>query len=669
MSDRYIDDPIRTQDPSEKIVGIEGQQITPELGDEEILKTIKIDQSRYKARFANLQQINKENEAYWSGNQVDEGQLKAGESNIHVNRILVSIETIISIITQEVPPPWVQVTPKSDTSRKLQSKIERQLRDLWEFDLNMQEKLTVSLRNYFMARVGFVKVFWDDRIDEIGTEPVRLERLSFDLDAPTLQDSSFIIESKKGELRDLKRMFGKKKEVTDFLQGEIDRKGERSKVDYIEYWGTYVDEKNKIQSYVCWKYRDQILGKDFNPFWNRTSKNNHFKRPKMPYISLNSLNTGKSTVDDTSIVEQARPLQDIINKRKRQIDKNAWLANGIIVTSAEHMSKENFDSIDSTTDKVFLDGFDGTDVTRGFVKVTGRSLEGGIFDDMFHSIREIDNLFGAHDSIRGERLSPETLGGRNLLIQGDLGRQEILRRAYEQMAENIYNWWLQIMMVKYKGNRDIISSKEEIQPEDQIKQDRGLASKDDNVLNLKDFEGFKVRIIVKQGTTRPKDPESLKQEALTLRQTGMLNPITFFEMWGAENPKKQARREFLWGTQPDALFPELQGESLIEPLAIQHIRDMNDGVAGAEDQLFEDVDLNNLEDFQSHLQTHAMYMRQMEVDSDLDTYDSLTGTQQEMHKAHVALEQARLEEIIQQVQADQEEAGIPLEPEPDLTQG
>lgn len=648
-------DDLQSTQPTEKVVSLEGPSVLAGLGDEELLKIIKQDARRDEGKFQELIKANKKNEDYFLGNQIDKSKLHPGDAQIVINRIIVSIETMVSIITSITPSPWVIVTPKTAKSRRFQNKLERMLTDQWEYFQNLQQKMEKMLRIYFMAKIGFIKVKWDEVEKDYVCEVVRPEKLRYDLEAASIDKSSYIIEYVESTLDELVIRFPESKE---YLEQEIakTKAGGRSKVTYLEYWGRYRHE-DKMESFVCWNYKDKILGKDKNPHW-RENGQNHFKSPRNPYVSMGSLSLGKGLVDDTSLVTQAIPVQDGINKRKRQIDKNAGMANGTIVTSAAAMEKSTFDKIQNTEmEKIFLDK-EVEDVDRAFRKVTGRSLDSGIYDDMYHSIREIDNIFGTHDTTRGEKTSSETLGGRQMLRDADFGRLDLTTRAYEQVAEDLYNWMIQMMMVHYKEGKEVVSEREMADPKEEYKMSSGLmdAADSSDIIKRDDFDKYRIKVVVKKGATRPKDPAAEEEQVLTLAQVGQIDPITFFEKLGFDNPRLAARRLYLWNNDPSALFPEIGGEDFIDPEAIQHIMDINSGANKAGDQeLFEQADLTKIDRYQRHVDTHSMYMKGIEVDEDLAPYPELPDEIKEAHMEHLELETERLRAL---VAAEQERSMI-----------
>lgn len=647
-------EPIEFDKPTETIEQLVGSDDIPSIEDSELLKIIQEDVGKYSKEFKKLEQIREKNESYFIGDQLNASKIPPGQSAIVDNRILMSIETMASIVTSNTPYPWVRVTPANKKGKKLQDKLERHLIDEWEYEQNMQQKMERMYRIFAQSRFAFQKVVWDDDIEDFVVDNVRPEKLRFDLKSRTVQDSPYVAEYVEMTLGEAMEKFPEKEE---YLRGLIENGSlnTRSKITIIEYWGYYRDsETNKLESFVAWKYKDRVLGKEFNPYWNKKG-DNHFRKPRHPYWVMNSINTAKSLVDDTSLIEQVIPIQDLINKRKRQIDANAGLANGVIVGSSAYIDKATFDKITMQPGERILLGGENEDVHRGLAVMTGRSLDSGVFQDLLHSIQESDNMFGTHDTTRGEKTSTETATGRAMLRDADFGRLDLTIRSYEQVAEECYNWMVQMMYVKYKNKKNIITPRENDNPKEGYAASMGMRPIDEvqDTISKDDLKGFKVKVIVKRGSTKPKDPAAIQDMAMTLMQVGQLDPLTFFEMISGDDmpePRKAARRLFLWGSDPGSLFPEIQGADLVDYEAVGHIRNINELGPDYADEMFEHADLNDIEPYVKHVSTHRLYMQGVEVDDDLEDFSSLPVEVKEAHALHVELETERLRVLQEKVQ-------------------
>lgn len=630
-------------------------KVTYDISNEELIELYKDDTSRFEGKFRDLESITRICEGYFNGpGQIDKHKIKKGDAELFVNRIFVSVETMVSIVTSQTPPPWVSVTSSNSklSARKLQNKVERRFRDLWEIEFNGQKKCESSLRNLYSSRFAIARYCDFDHPDNLGFKPIRVNNIRFDTDVLDIQDSNFIAEKIESTVE---KMVMRYPDHADLFNGKP-----RDRVNYWRYWTKYYDGNIRRVMYAD-IYNNRVLDRRKNPYWN-TRGNNHFNREQFPYAFFNTIQDNSSLIDSTSATENAIPLQDALNARKRQIHRNAWMANGLIVALARVLKKNEFDQIDASTDKILLGG-DVQRVSDAFTKMTGRSLESGIYEDMYDTKREIDNVYGAHETTRGERGGIETAKGRAILRDADFGRQDLTGRSYEQFVEDIYNGWLQVMYTKGTGTKYIITPSEPESLDDQKKMDSSMSSIDIDKLDVKDLKKYIIKVIVKKGSTRPKDPESMRELAMTLRQVGMMNPLTFFELIGVENPRKHSRREFLWNTDPASLFTELGGPDMVDPDAISHIMDMISNVAGAEDNIMETDDLDKLN---KHVQTHGLYMNNLEIDEDLPLYEELDGNMRATINAHVELETEILEKMLQ---AEQSKIQMGAQGQADMLQG
>src|SRR3990167_6950400 len=104
-----------------------------------------------------------------------------------------------------------------------------------------------------------------------------------------------------------------------------------------------------------------------NPNWNydefmadeagKQVRLNYHDRPRKPYIIFNHLNLGKYIIDDTSLIEQAMTLQDILNKEGRQIVENAEQASSGLVLDEDKISQEDARKIiGDPSEKIMISG-------------------------------------------------------------------------------------------------------------------------------------------------------------------------------------------------------------------------------------------------------------------------------------------------------------------------
>src|SRR5690606_6135660 len=136
-------------------------------------------------------------------------------------------------------------------------------------------------------------------------------------------------------------------------------------------------------------------------------KLNHFTVPRMQYEICNVYIFGSDIVDPTTMIGIMKSPQDAVNKRKRQIDKNADMANGKYVVAGKRVDKNTVQEFTEEPRGILY--MEDADSTQGAIDILmGRAFDPGIFSDMQDSKNEVDNIIGIHGTTRGERGIQET---------------------------------------------------------------------------------------------------------------------------------------------------------------------------------------------------------------------------------------------------------------------
>src|SRR3990167_7614745 len=177
--------------------------------------------------------------------------------------------------------------------------------------------------------------------------------------------------------------------------------------------------------WVAYKYENKILKKEKNPYWDFDNKKNHLHKPRKPYFLIAPFSLGKSPVPETSIVEQAIPIQDALNAIGRIIINHATkTGNGAWLVDSETMTKEESDQIRNEAGIIIYGrGVANQNLLR---RDAPPPLPNYPFELWAGVNRALDNLFGTHSTTRGEREGKETARGRILLKQADLGRLDYI---------------------------------------------------------------------------------------------------------------------------------------------------------------------------------------------------------------------------------------------------
>src|SRR4030042_1364711 len=398
----------------------------------------------------NLTARRKMNNDYWQGKQIDKKMLYDWQVPYTDNVIYRNVETIIPIAVSRVPEIYclpgndepTKIQHAEDTQKVLNYKIKsRYIRDV----------LRTAGRNCLLDLIFIVKARWDRNAQKPVFEPVKASKVILDHTAipgsfgMSSEAFDFIGEWLEEPLKVVIAKFPSKKEE---LFARVGDKGNKygterqlaNKIRYQEIWFTWYDDKGFPMEGVCWRYKDLILDRIKNPYWAwegqeqptgevnpftgeaimETRQFNHFDRPIKPYIIRNYQNIGNSgPIDPTSQVEQVISLQDVINKRGRQITELAERANPKKVFSNAFLTKEQASDVtDDPGESIVGDG----PVGEGFTYVPGVPPNPTLYQDLLANRLEADNILGAHSTTRGERSTDESGVARQITREGDFGR-------------------------------------------------------------------------------------------------------------------------------------------------------------------------------------------------------------------------------------------------------
>jgi len=514
----------------EEVVLAERQSLEYKAKDSDLLVAIETAVKEAKPLKDYVDKIGKRNETYWEkGTEVDPKAIHPKRAKIVVNRIFMSVETILPMLTSRTPEPMIG----GEITNDVREKLIKALTIAYEVKQKVQQELQKVIRHWFLYRIGVWKYRWDEGFvletvlpSKIGIDPRGTE---------DIKNCEFIYEQMEDTIEDLIKKFPKKKKA---LTAKYTKDRMKSKVGYIEFWGGKGE-------WVAWKLGEILLDKMKNPNFDYgkgeplegeepTEPNNLFKNPQFPYLILNVFNLGRNLYDDSSLIEQAIPIQDSVNKRKNQISDLTDENKKLITASSRAISKEEFQKFINKYGMLglWLDNGEITDI-----KAEGGTADAATFNDLSHSISEIDNIMGTHSTTRGERKEQETLGGRRLLTGADYGRIDTIIIRIEQLMENFYNAHLHMLKV-YSTEDATFSDGEE------------------TVSINRDEIPEGIMVIVKKGSTLPVDKAARAEMAVKLAQFQFIDPKTLFEELGYGDEEQRTQDLFQWLALTGKIAPQ-----------------------------------------------------------------------------------------------------------------
>jgi hypothetical protein len=590
----------------------------------------------------------KENRRF-ATNNFDSGSdsnVLAGEEAIYVPKVRTNLETVIPIATQKSPEPEIKVRSLQGIgSPKRISQIKRNtaefLKTFWEYDAYMQKRMEQGLRNYYCQGYIAVKYLFNPALGTYEVYIPKMGSLIFPiLDTCDPDQIPFMIEKVSDRYGDLISKFFKDEDgqidetrVADFKLILGKDCADDDKIDYIEYW-----EKEL----VSWQYKDFNLGIEPNPNFNRGVEGaesevvNHFKFPKIPYIIENVYSFGDKIADDTTPIETTKSLANNVNRTKRQIDLNQDDSNGQAIYNADYLSAADIDGADrSRQNKIIARSQNGDPVQIGNVMtyVSARGIGPEAINNMAHSEMQIDNEFGTHSVTRGEQQMTETATGRQVLKDSDKEKNSPITRMIERLSQKLFDALIQMIYVF--GDEDYILFDEKADPSVETSVSRKL------------FEGYEVKVQVKDGSTVPRNPAVMKAEIVDLTKNGLAALVDMYKDLGYDDYEGRAKRVFM--ERDPQMAKQLYGLDgnidTYNDVAIMHIMDIIEGTMDPQ-QVYEVTDLRR---YKAHLKMHTDYLAGKEIDPDLPPFLSLqSDIIQAAIQEHTQLELERYQELSMQ---------------------
>jgi len=489
------------------------EELKLDITDGELIKITNRWMTASKAKKQELNDSYDHWKKYYLGTQMQD------KKRINYNRIFLSVETIIPIATANIPVPNVLPAQNSNESIVLARDWEKVLMSIFKKQ-KIQRKNEKGLRHMLIGKYMVLKYFYDEESKDIKTIVVHPKDCLFDNDWDIDEGLPWVWHKIKSTASELIKKFPKKKdEIIREVAGQM--------------WTEILYTEFHTDDLVVFRFKDVVLGKSKNPnvkwtpSWAFSQVWNFFRSPKKPFIFVNIFDLWETISGSTSLVEQSATLQDWIDKRKNQIDRNADIVNWkVIWTWANWLKKEEFADIDwsDSHEWIFMRKWEISDIKRE----TGQALPQYVQNDMVHSEGWIDNVMWVHWTTRWEREWRETAVGRSILRDWDRWRIDALGRRLEEAMEELYQGWTQLVRVWFDTKRVAVILNEK-------------NAKDFIEFNKNSIEqGMEIEVI--PGSLIPEDKASRQQRALTLANSQLIDPITLFEELWVRNPREKAGR-------------------------------------------------------------------------------------------------------------------------------
>ena len=520
-------------------------------------------------------------------------KIPARKPKLRANRIFTNVEAVINAVIAN--PPRLNVIPTRSTAEAVElARLQEQYFIKKYDDRNVKEKIRVGLRNLFFARLIILKPFWNNSLNDFDVKPIDPRKVRFSSTSTCEDNSDFAIELVEDSILSVIDRFPEKKEIILEKCGETAESAmiENKQIAYKEAW---IGDK-----LIC-VFQGELLYKGDNPYWdkdglivtheenasllavsdpkdNQISRKellaairedqqnrlpseedatlsdlytryyfNYFDKPRKPYVFATMLNNEACPIGRTDFITQAAPLQEAVDRRKRQIDDNAEMMNGITKVDSSVMTLEEAQKLRYETTGIIW----GPGVASGVQRETGVSLPAFIFEDMVDSRNEIDNIMAATAAFRGEREGRETKAGRLALIEQSFLRLNELVQVVDYVSYELFGWFYQLAKTRYTERHYAKF----------MGHDNSM-----KVLELMqdDFEdGSEIKII--PGKTLPEDSRFKYDRAQNDVMNGIISPIDYLKDAGYDSPMTVAQNAVKFKANP----MEAVGLNSISPLPQQ----------------------------------------------------------------------------------------------------
>lgn len=512
-----------------------------------VVKELDADVSYWNQNPWSLQETDEDNIQYWLGNQIDESLLLPHNIPYVDNRLLTGTRTIIAYVAAQLAKPNIVPSKGDDQSKRVARNMQMAVYQHAENN-KINAKFRLALKNLIVRKRGILKLRFDPSVGPYGdivTENIDPSDMVVDRFAQFGQDPNRIYQRLRCTTEELIARFpDKKDEIFNALSIKRGVQSQLAKmVTYYECWFSYWEDGLKKQG-VTWFIPDTecVLGKMENPNWIakgtlKTQKIvNLTNEPIKPYVWFNysSLNSGRSYIDETSLFEQAKRQQDIVNKRGRQITENADYANPRVLVNGALM--EESDAIKFVNkhpktigllNKMTADG----NINNAVQVIPATMLPSYVVETLYDARNEIDKMFGLNNVFSGEqpKNTSQTLGQDLLLRQQASSLQDDLLKVVNESMETYYTYLLQMMKVYCSDDYWILT--------------KGKDGEYTSILFNSENIDTNVKVTIEADSTLPLDKVSQRQTALELAKLpNRIDDVSLYEMLGLPEPDKLADR-------------------------------------------------------------------------------------------------------------------------------
>lgn len=470
------------------------------------------------------------------------------------NQIYIAEQAIIAYLTAQNPQPEVSPGQDSPQSRKFALDLEKV-----EMAHSQKVKLTQiaesAVRNALNKRVGFIMFKFDPNYGKNGEI------------VPFAPDPEHCIVDKNARMGDNPAFFCYmlKMSVNEMINRWPDKKDEIYKACNIVYgtykqletvvsvrevWLTYYDKSYEPHEALVYYFNDVVLEKTRNPNWMYSGGKNFLDAPRKPVIALNFDNDGTHWIDQTSAIEQAEVIQNVLNKRGRQLMEVADKANGILIVSQDSgLTKDDLQELTGDPNQRLIIKTQGQRTGDMVYQVPPPVVPDFLYQDKVDLRTTVHAIMGTPSEFTGSNdgnADSETLGEALMKKNQASGRQDLYVRAIDRFMYDYFNMLTQMMVVWYTTDHLFVYN--------------GQDGEFDHIIMNRKLMEEGIAVNVKGGTTLPFDKQRQEAIALQLFKGKGISLLDVYRLLHLPDPQKLYDNWAKSSTDPMALARDAMDE-------------------------------------------------------------------------------------------------------------
>lgn len=548
----------KTDEQQYEDVGELTDTLTLDMSDEDLIKLSQEWERNHKGYYPKIEYRAKQNEKYLIGEEVNTGVTT--QKKVASNLIFEAQATFKAQALAKNPEPVVW----SDNTTKGQE-ASNQIKAMLQYKADtmvLRKKLGMALDQWSINFIGILKHGWDKEAKDFKTDSRNPKNFVWD-------KNSYIDETGRyrGEFLGERcpttagKLIEKYPSFKDYIDLKVDGKM-GTPVFYTEW---------RTDKYCFYTFENKVLDKSKNEFFNypQEEKNtpeeqeelgleavtvtpgkNHFSVPMIPYSFFSVFSLQQQPHDITNLIEQAISQMDRIIARDLQISKNLRNGNNSLVMDDKYFTIETARQGASAIE----DGDPVLGNPEGVKRLPSSPLPSGILESQEVDKQMLRQLFGTY-GITPQKPNSETTARGQILSQ-DQDSSRIgggVGEALEQLADNVFNWWLQLMYVFYD--------------EPHYGAILGLGKSVEYVQIINSDINRQFVVSVSPNSMAPRDEIALQNTALSLWEQKAIDPLNLMKLLPQvfPDPNKSAQMLLTFMTNPQQYAAEL-GVQMQQPM-------------------------------------------------------------------------------------------------------